>query len=79
MKHWFLALGSLFLAIGLFYDVMPVELFGAISQVFRPDSDSVYFRIVPTEQVDPFQISFLFIGIAFLIASVLMRSAKSQQ
>ena len=77
MKSLLTASGVLFFAVGLFYDALPVELFGALWKIVHSESRSVYFRVVPSEHFDLFQISFLLVGVALILAGLLTRSTKS--
>jgi hypothetical protein len=77
MKRSLTTSGILFLVVGLFYDALPVELLRVLWQMFHSDSRSVYFRVVPSEHFDLFQISFLLVGVALILAGTLARSTKS--
>lgn len=74
MKRWLIFSGCAFLGVGALYDAMPIELLGAIYQMFSSSSSSVYFRVVPTEHADPLKISLMLIGIGLLVGGLLMRT-----
>ena len=78
MKRFFIAIGCLFLGVGLFYEFMPIELFAAIQRLFGQDSGAMFFRVVSADRPDYFQIFFLFVGVAFLVIGMFKRPAKSR-
>ncbi|QSI78110.1 hypothetical protein [Niveibacterium microcysteis] len=78
MKRWFIVSGGLFIVVGVFYDAMPLELFGALFSRFSDRSGHVYYRVVPVDSPDMLKLGLLCGGTALLVAGFLTRSNREK-
>ncbi|WP_156128961.1 hypothetical protein [Chitinibacter sp. ZOR0017] len=76
MKRLLIVLGCFFLLLGLFHESLPIDLARGIWSIFSSNSRPIYFRIIPTEQVDYTQVLLLSIGALLVLAGLLRRSFK---
>lgn len=75
MKRFLIISGCLFLLSGLFYDLLPLELLGGLSNMFSGNSHT-YFRLVPGDDGDQTQVVLLALGATLVLAGLLWRSSK---
>lgn len=77
MKRFFVISGCLIFLVGLFYESLPLELVDGLWNMFRSNSRTTYFRVVPSESVDYTQVILLSLGALLFVAGLLLRRSNA--
>jgi hypothetical protein len=82
MASWLFKVGIFIAAIGVFLlspltDFLPVDFWNSLINFFLPNRPHVYWRIVPTQDSNVFELVLLGIGLALIIISFYLRNRRA--